>query len=86
MQGPFWHSFPHRKYEYTRESLLKFREEMKAKELAAKTGGDGNGFGGGFGGLGGGAAAPKVRAQTLDCYSGQGKTLHSGKEQCSSLI
>ncbi|XP_030833850.1 cilia- and flagella-associated protein 44 isoform X2 [Strongylocentrotus purpuratus] len=58
---PVLHPFevPEKKYEYTRESLMKFREEMKAKELAKITGGEGGGFGGGFGGMGGGNAAPQ---------------------------
>lgn len=42
---------------------MKFREEMKAKELAKITGGEGGGFGGGFGGMGGGNAAPQVSVQ-----------------------
>lgn len=44
---------PEKKLEYTRESLLKFRDETAAREKAAKlaaaSGGDG-GFFGGFGG------------------------------------
>ncbi len=47
---------PERKLEYTKESLLLFKEELRAKEEAARqaaaTGADG-GFFGGFGGEGG---------------------------------
>ncbi|XP_041471026.1 cilia- and flagella-associated protein 44-like [Lytechinus variegatus] len=62
---PVLHPFevPEKKYEYTRDSLMKFREEMKAKELAKITGGEGGGFGGGFGGMGGGNA-PTQKADT----------------------
>ena len=35
-----------RKLEYTRETLLKFKEEFEAKQLAAVTGQEKDGFGG----------------------------------------
>ena len=46
---------PERKYHYTKESLLKFKEEKKAKEEAERLAatGAGDGFFGGFGGGGG---------------------------------
>ena len=46
---------PERSYQYTNETLLKFKEEMKAKEEAERLAamGAGDGFFGGFGGGGG---------------------------------
>ena len=45
---------PERSYQYTNETLLKFKEEMKAKEEAERLAamGAGDGFFGGFGGGG----------------------------------
>ncbi|XP_071957578.1 cilia- and flagella-associated protein 44-like isoform X2 [Antedon mediterranea] len=48
---------PEKKFEYTRESLLKFKEEMAVRAVNEIKGIDSGGFGG-FGGFGGGAAPP----------------------------
>ena len=47
---------PERQYQYTKETLLKFKEEKKAKDEAERLAatGAGDGFFGGFGGGGGG--------------------------------
>ena len=47
---------PERRYQYTKESLLKFKEEKAAKDEAERLAatGAGDGFFGGFGGGGGG--------------------------------
>ncbi len=42
-----------RKLEYTRGTLMKFKEQMAQKAIQEKTGGDGGGMFGGFGGSGG---------------------------------
>ncbi|XP_033641081.1 cilia- and flagella-associated protein 44-like isoform X3 [Asterias rubens] len=44
---------PEKKLEYTRETLMKFKELMVQKAIQEKTGGDGGGMFGGFGGSGG---------------------------------
>ncbi len=45
---------PERKLEYTKESLLKFKDEMASRERDAKIAADGGADGGFFGGFGGG--------------------------------
>ena len=54
-----------RKYEYTRETLLKFKENYEAEQKAGNKAQGQGGFGGGGGGFGGGAAAEKVRNCTI---------------------
>ncbi|XP_076438307.1 cilia- and flagella-associated protein 44-like isoform X2 [Babylonia areolata] len=54
---------PEKRLEYTRDTLIKFRQEMVDQAAAAKKGGaDTSGFGGGFGGGGGGGAPDKQAA------------------------
>ncbi|XP_071842731.1 cilia- and flagella-associated protein 44-like isoform X2 [Apostichopus japonicus] len=65
---------PERKFQYTRETLLKFKEEMAQKKLEAITGQGGGGFGGGFGGFGGGGggtADKKEQANAATPASGR---------------
>ena len=45
---------PERKLQYTKESLLKFKEQLKAKEEAERQAAAAGGDGGFFGGFGGG--------------------------------
>ena len=62
--------FLDRKLEYTRETLMLFKEQMAQKAIDEKTGGDGGGMFGGFGGSGGGGApaADQVKLSLLAQY------------------
>ena len=47
---------PEKKYEYTRETLLKFKEEYELRKKMTASAQEVAGGGGGFGGLGGGSS------------------------------